>query len=138
MVLQSIRKFLKMIGTTNTALIRHLSFQMEDATPCLNPDTMSHSERRFVHDDALMSVLRHLGDYAQLQTLKLSFHGRRRVETSDDRFLAYMKRIKADKVELVKFPIGRPDSVWVQESKQEETVRKMLMKVMVRKQKLYD
>lgn len=99
---------------------------------------MSHEERRFVHDDGLMSILRHLGDYAQLQTLKLCFHGRRRVETSDDRFLAYLKRIRADTVELVKFPIGRPESVYAMESKQAEVVRKGLMKAMVRKEKLYD
>ncbi|TKA30332.1 hypothetical protein B0A50_02559 [Salinomyces thailandicus] len=135
---KSIRKFVKTIGVENTSLIRHLSFQFEDATPCLNPDSMSHEERRFVHDDGLMSILRHLGDYAQLQTLKLCFHGRRRVETSDDRFLAYLKRIRADTVELVKFPIGRPESVYAMESKQAEVVRKGLMKAMVRKEKLYD
>lgn len=122
----------------NTSLIRHISFQFEDATPCLNPDTMSHEARRFVNDDILMSTLRHLGNYAQLQTLKLSFHGRRRVETTDDRFLTYLKRIKADKVEFAKYPIGRPDSAWASESKQEEAVRKMLSKAMVRREKLYE
>ena len=127
-----------MIGPTNTSLIRHVSLQLEDATPCLNPDTMTHEARRFVHDDALMSTLRHLGDYAQLQTLKLNFHGRRRVETTDDRFLTYLKRVKADTVDLVKFPIGRVESVYATESKQEEPVRRMLMKTMVRKEKLYD
>ena len=137
-LLQSVRKFLKMIGPSNTSLIRHVSLQLEDATPCLNPDTMTHDARRFVHDDALMSTLRHLGDYAQLQTLKMNFHGRRKVETTDDRFLTYLKRVKADTVELVKFPIGRGEHLYATESKQEEPVRKMLLKAMVRKEKLYD
>ncbi|KAI7539565.1 hypothetical protein KC331_g9682 [Hortaea werneckii] len=135
---KSIRKFLKTIGPANTAMIRHLSFQFEDATPCLNPDTMSHEDRRFVHDEALISILRHLGDYAQLQTLKLNFHGRRRVEATDERFLAYLTRIKADTVDLVRYPLTRPEIVFAMESKQAETVRKSLMKTMVRKVKLYD
>ncbi|KAI7434690.1 hypothetical protein KC336_g3784 [Hortaea werneckii] len=135
---KSIRKFLKTIGPANTSMIRHLSFQFEDATPCLNPDTMSHEDRRFVHDEALISILRHLGDYAQLQTLKLNFHGRRRVEATDERFLAYLTRIKADSVDLVRYPLTRPEIVFATESKQAETVRKSLMKTMVRKVKLYD
>ncbi|KAK5124537.1 hypothetical protein LTR85_001754 [Meristemomyces frigidus] len=135
---RSVRKFLKTIGPTNTGLIRNVSFQLEDAIPCLNPDKMSHEDRRFVHDDALMSILRHLGDYAQLQTLKLNFHGRRRVESTDERFLTNLKRVKADSVEFVKYPIGRGDSIYASDSKQEEPVRKMLLKTMVRRDKLYD
>lgn len=134
---QSVRKFLKMIGSTNTALIRNIGLQLEDAIPCLNPDKMSHEERRFVYDDVLMSVLRHLGDHAQLQTLKLNFHGRRRVETTDDRFLTYLKRVRADKVEFVKYPMWS-DSIYASDSKQEAPVRKMLLKTMVRHEKLYD
>lgn len=135
---QSVRKFLKSIGPTNTGLIRNIGLQLEDAIPCLNPDKMSHEDRRFVHDNALMSILRHLGDYTQLQTLKLNFHGRRRVESTDERFLNHLKRIKADSVMFVKYPIGRGDSIYASDSKQEEPVRKMLLKTMVRREKLYD
>ncbi|KAK4548883.1 hypothetical protein LTR36_008656 [Oleoguttula mirabilis] len=135
---RSVRKFLKIIGPMNTGLIRNVSLQLEDAIPCLNPDKMSHEDRRFVHDDTLMSILRHLGDHGNLQKLMLNFHGRRRVETTDERFLTNLKRVKADHVEFVKYPIGRGDSIYASESKQEESVRKMLLKTMVRREKLYD
>jgi hypothetical protein len=135
---RSARRFLKSIGPTNTSLIRQLTLQFEDATPCLNPETMSHDDRRFVNDKVLMSVLRHLGDYGALEVLKINFHGRRRVEMADRRFLGYLRRIHADEVEFVRFPIGRGvESYWTSESKQEEPVKKMLLKAMVRKQKLY-
>ncbi|KAH9807340.1 hypothetical protein Tdes44962_MAKER06376 [Teratosphaeria destructans] len=136
---RSLRHFLKQIGPSNTSLIRHVVFQFEDATPCLNPITMSHEDRRFVHDDALMSILRHLSDYSQLQTLKINFHGRRRVENTDQRLLQYLRRIKADTVEFCRFPIGRgQESYWTSESKQEDSVRKMLLKSMVRKHKMFE
>lgn len=74
-----VRKFFKSIGTSNTALIRHLTLTLDDAVPYLNPKTTSE-ERRFVHDDELMSILKHLAQYSQLQSLKLHFYGRRRVD----------------------------------------------------------
>jgi len=136
---RSIRTFLKSIGPINTSLIRQVSFQFEDATPCLNPDSMSHEDRRFVNDDIVMSCLRHLGDYGKLQKIKMNFHGRRRLEISDERFLSYLRRITADEVEFVRYPMDcSEESYWGSESKQEEAVRKMLMKTMVRKHKLYD
>ncbi|KXL44788.1 hypothetical protein M433DRAFT_139738 [Acidomyces richmondensis BFW] len=136
---RSIRSFLKSIGPINTSLIRKVSFQFEDATPCLNPDTMSHEDRRFVNDDIVMSCLRHLGDYGRLQKIKINFHGRRRLEISDERFLSYLRRITADEVEFVRYPMDcSEESYWGSESKQEEAVRKMLLKTMVRKHKLYD
>ncbi|KAF2773735.1 hypothetical protein EJ03DRAFT_305317 [Teratosphaeria nubilosa] len=136
---RSVRHFLKQIGPTNTSLIRHVVFQFEDATPCLNPITMSHEDRRFVHDDALMSILRHLGDYSQLQTFKINFHGRRRVENTDQRLLQYLRRIKADTLQFCRFPIGRgQESYWTSESKQEDSVRKMLLKSMVRRHKMFE
>ncbi|WPH00460.1 Hypothetical protein R9X50_00328900 [Acrodontium crateriforme] len=134
---KSVRQFVKSIGVTNLSLMRHVSFQFDDATPCLNPGNMTHEERRFVHDDVLISILRHLGDYAQLQRFDMNFHGRRRVERSDDRFLDCMKRIQADDVRFVPYPIGL-QTAYAMESKQEESVRKMLLKSMIRKTKLYD
>jgi len=135
---RAIHAFVKAIGAPNLALIRTCSLQLEDATPCLNPDSMTHDDRRFVNDDLLMSILRALGDHARLRTLRVNFHGRRRVEATDARFLEYLSRVKADELEFVKYPIGRGDSYFSSESKQEEGVRKMLVKSMVRKQKLYD
>jgi len=135
---RAIHQFVKSIGPVNLGLIRNVSLQLEDATPCLNPDSMSHDERRFVNDDVLMSILRTLGDYAQLQKLRINFHGRRRVEATDTRFLENFTSIKADEIDFVKYPIGRGDSYFSSESKQEESVRKMLLKTMVRKHKLYE
>ena len=60
------------------------------------------------------------------------------METSDSRFLDSLKRIKADIVSFVKYPIGRGESCYSTESKQEDKVRTALMKAMVRTRKLYD
>lgn len=70
------RKFLKSIGPTNTGLLRHLTFFFEDAVPCLNPSMVTADDRRFVFDDVLMSVLRHLADHARLKKLDLHFRGK--------------------------------------------------------------
>ncbi|EMF12798.1 uncharacterized protein SEPMUDRAFT_163845 [Sphaerulina musiva SO2202] len=131
----NVRKFMKAIGPTNTALIRKVSFMLEDAVPCLNPSMKTNEERRFVHDADLISVLRHLGDHAQLQTLELHFHGRRRVDRTDDRFLDYMKRLKADTVTFVDWP---PGSKYPRGSKQEDSVRSSLLVNCTRKTKKFD
>lgn len=103
--------------------------------PCLNPSMKTNEERRFVHDADLISVLRHLGDHAQLQTLELHFHGRRRVDRTDDRFLDYMKRLKADTVTFVDWP---PGSKYPRGSKQEDSVRSSLLVNCTRKTKKFD
>ncbi|KXT00617.1 hypothetical protein AC578_3140 [Pseudocercospora eumusae] len=131
----NVRKFIKSVGSTNIAFIRKLSFMLEDAVPCLNPAMRTNEERRFVHDDDLMSVLRHLGDHSQLQTLELHFHGRRRVDRTDDRFLDYMKRIKADTVRFVDWP---PGSRYLRQSKQDDGVKATLLQHCTRKRKKFD
>ena len=95
----------------------------------------TNEERRFVHDDDLISVLRHLGNYSQLQTMHLHLHGRRRVDRIDDRFLDYMKRIKADSVKFVEYP---PGSRYPRQSKQEEIVKDTILKHCTRKRKKFD
>ena len=72
---KAVRKFLKLIGPTNTGLIRHATLVLGDATPCLNPGLKTADARRFVFDDVLMSILRHLADYTQLRKLELNFGG---------------------------------------------------------------
>ncbi|CAK4025621.1 Hypothetical predicted protein [Lecanosticta acicola] len=129
------RKFMKTIGPTNLALIRHVSMMLEDAVPCLNPTMETNEERRFVYDNDLISVLRHLGNHGQLQTLDLHFHGRRRVARTDDRFLDYMKRIKADAVHFLAWP---PGATWTRESKEEDAVRSMLLSACTRRRKKFD
>lgn len=131
----TVRKFMKTIGPTNIALIRHVSMMLEDAVPCLNPLMETNEERRFVHDNDLISVLRQLGNHAQLQTLDMHYHGRRRVARTDDRFLDYMKRIKADTVRFVDWP---PTSTYPRASKQDEAVRTMLLATCTRRKKKFD
>lgn len=125
----AVRIFMKSIGPANTALIRHINFKLEDAIPALNPTMISPDERRFVHDDELMSILRHLVKYSELQTMKLHFNGRRQVERGDDRFLDYMRRIRADHVEF--------EETW-KESKQEDSVTRLLLAACTRKHKRFD
>lgn len=108
---------------------------LEDAVPCLNTATMNNEERRFLNDDTLMSILRHLVRHSQLQTMKLHFGGRRRVSRGDDPFLAYLRRIRADKVDFVTNP---PDLDWGRESKQEACVEQSLIAACTRKQKKFD
>lgn len=131
----NVRKFMKSIGPNNIALIRDVTFMLEDAVPCLNPGLRTNEERRFVHDDDLMSVLRHLGTSSQLQTVELHFHGRRRVDRTDDRFLDYMKRIRADTVKFVEWP---PGSKWPRQSKQEDAVKNALLQACTRRRKKFD
>lgn len=133
---RAVHAFVKTIGPVNLGHLRHLSFQFDDATPCLNPGAMSHEERRFVNDDVLMSILRHLGAHTRLEQLDLNFHGRRRVERSDTRLVEYLRRIRADRVRFFTYPIGL-ETVGAMESKQDESVRQLLLKSMTRKKKLY-
>lgn len=72
---KAVRRFLKAIGSTNIGLLRHVTLLLEDAIPCLNPDLRTADDRRFVYDENLMSVLRHLADHGKLQKLDLNFHG---------------------------------------------------------------
>lgn len=137
---RSARKFLKAIGPSNTGFIRHITFSLEDAVPSLNPDLATAEERRFVHDDVLMSILRHLADYGQLQLLELHFQGRKSITRSDSRFLDYLTRVKADQVAFVKHPSCK-GAGWYShapESKQSDQVKAMCVRTMTRREKLYD
>ncbi|PNS15411.1 Nuclear elongation and deformation protein 1 [Sphaceloma murrayae] len=96
-----VHRFLKMIGSTNVARLRHVFFLLEDAVPCLNPQFKTAEERRYVHDEHLKAALRIIADHGRLQTLKLGFFGRRNVAESDSNFLNEIKGIKADSVEVL-------------------------------------
>jgi hypothetical protein len=73
---KAIRKFLRIIGPTNTALIREVTLWLEDATPCLNPSMATADERRFVFDEVLMEVLKLLAQNGRLRKLGLHFRGK--------------------------------------------------------------
>ena len=119
---KAVRKFLRLIGSKNISLIRHVTLLLEDAVQCLNPGLRTADDRRFIYDEVLMSVLRHLASHAKLQTLYLHFHGRkpniitilsaktstgrRRVEHTDRRFLHHLTDVQADQVKFVRLPPG--------------------------------
>ncbi|KAF2218238.1 hypothetical protein BDZ85DRAFT_286529 [Elsinoe ampelina] len=96
-----VHRFLKMIGPSNVARLRHVFFLLEDAVPCLNPQFKTAEERRYVHDEHLKAAIRLIADHGRLQTLKLGFFGRRNIAESDSNFLNEIKAIKADSVEVL-------------------------------------
>ena len=72
---KAVRKFFKRIGPVNTGHIRYATLLLEDAIPCLNPGLPTQDDRRFVFDDVLVSVLRHLATHGKLEQLDLHFRG---------------------------------------------------------------
>lgn len=133
------RKFLKMIGPTNTSFIRHITFLLEDAAPSLNPNLHNAEERRFVHDENLHSVLRHVSTHGKLEKFHINFQGRKTLDVyyPNDHFLDLLTRIRADEVEFVKHPVWGSHSSYHSRSKQTNSVQKMCMETMVRKRKLF-
>ena len=102
---KDIRYFLSCIGTANLGLMRHIIMVFEDLVPSLNPRLKSIDERRFTNNDDLYAIMRLLGDHGRLQTIKLSFQGRRWFfEHDEPRFASYLVRISADKVDFIDWP----------------------------------
>ena len=113
---------------------------LEDAVPSLNPQLRTAEERRFVHDDVLHSILRHLGRHGRLEKLHLHFAGRRNIDSrwSNEHFLDLLQEIQADEVQFVKHPIwGQSYNEHYARSKQSEHVKRVCLEAMVRKKKLY-
>lgn len=133
------RKFLKMIGPINTSLIRHVTFLLEDAAPSLNPKLHNAEERRFVHDENLHSVLRHLSTHGKLEKFHINFQGRKNLDVyyPNDHFLDLLTRIRADEVEFVKHPVWGSHSSYHSRSKQSNGVQQMCTEMMTRKKKLF-
>ena len=73
---KAVRKFLRIIGPENTALLQEMTLWLEDATPCLNPSMPTADERRFVFDEVLMEVLKLLGQHGRLRKIGLHFRGK--------------------------------------------------------------
>lgn len=134
-----VRKFLKMIGPSNTSFIRHVTMLFEDAQPSLNPQMHNAEERRFVHDENLHSVLRHLATHGTLERFYMNFQGRKTLDVyyPNDHFLDLLTRIRADDVMFVKHPVWAPHSSYHSRSKQSNGVVQMCFENMVRKKKLY-
>lgn len=134
-----VRKFLKMIGPSNTSFIRHVTMLFEDAQPSLNPQMHNAEERRFVHDENLHSVLRHLATHASLARFYMNFQGRKTLDVyyPNDHFLDLLTRVRADDVMFVKHPVWAPHSTYHSRSKQSNGVVQMCFEMMVRKKKLF-
>jgi hypothetical protein len=134
-----VRKFLKMIGPSNTSFIRHVTMLFEDAQPSLNPQMHNAEERRFVHDENLHSVLRHLATHGTLERFYMNFQGRKTLDIyyPNDHFLDLLTRVRADDVMFVKHPVWAPHSTYHSRSKQSNGVVQMCFEMMVRKKKLF-
>lgn len=134
-----VRKFLKMIGPSNTNFIRHVTMLFEDAQPSLNPQMHNAEERRFVHDENLHSVLRHLATHGTLERFYMNFQGRKTLDVyyPNDHFLDLLTRIRADEVMFVKHPVWAPHSTYHSRSKQSNGVVQMCFEGMVRRKKLF-
>lgn len=134
-----VRKFLKMIGPSNTSFIRHVTMLFEDAQPSLNPQMHNAEERRFVHDENLHSVLRHLATHGTLARFYMNFQGRKTLDVyyPNDHFLDLLTRVRADDVMFVKHPVWAPHSTYHSRSKQSNGVVQMCFEMMVRKKKLF-
>jgi hypothetical protein len=134
-----VRKFLKMIGPSNTSFIRHVTMLFEDAQPSLNPQMHNAEERRFVHDENLHSVLRHLATHSTLERFYMNFQGRKTLDIyyPNDHFLDLLTRIRADDVMFVKHPVWAPHSTYHSRSKQSNGVVQMCFDSMLRRKKLF-
>jgi len=134
-----VRKFLKMIGPSNTSFIRHVTMLFEDAQPSLNPKMTNAEERRFVHDENLHSVLRHLATHGTLERFYMNFQGRKTLDIyyPNDHFLDLLTRIRADDVMFVKHPVWAPHSTYHSRSKQSNGVVQMCFESMLRRKKLF-
>lgn len=126
---KDIRYLLSQIGPTNLSLIRHMIFIFEDLVPSLNAHLKNIDQRRFTNDEDLYAALRLLGTYGKLQSLKLSFQGRRWFFGPDEvRFSSYLARIKADSVQFISWP----DHFYNAESKAPKMTEDELAKEMTR------
>ncbi|KAI9666215.1 MAG: hypothetical protein M1821_004150 [Bathelium mastoideum] len=134
-------RFLRQIGKENVGLIRDLGMLFEDAMP----SSLKYStaeERRFVHDDFLLSCLRNLARNAKLHELHIYFLGRKDLKQLDRYFLDTIKRVKADTVRFELHPsFEMNQSIWLLHrfpSKQQESVKQDLREEMTRDVKLYE
>ncbi|RDI81297.1 hypothetical protein Vi05172_g8598 [Venturia inaequalis] len=132
---KDLRLFLKTIGPSNVSYMRHLWLCFDDATPSSTPHLKRSEERRYVHDGHLIECLKALATQAQLKKVTLTFWGRRALAMTDARFLEYLCKLKADKVEM-KQPVN--DSYyWHAPSRIHEDSKAVVVKEVTRKQKLY-
>lgn len=105
-----------------------------------------YSEKhRLVNDEHLMAALKHLAANSNLRTLNISLTPRKRVTTSDVRFLENLRAIKADRVAFVRHPERNASSYtytayWGRDTpatNMDDSVMKKTIQKMERAEKLY-
>ncbi|KAI9653049.1 MAG: hypothetical protein M1831_006256 [Alyxoria varia] len=132
------RHFLKDIGPTNTSLIKSIFMSLEDGSPSGNPHLHSQEDLRFVHDGALIDCFRTLAKFGAIKRLEIRFSGRKSVTRGDDRFISYLKQIKADQIDLRPSPCAHSHTpYWWRASRIDTGAAEYLKRKMERKQKLY-
>lgn len=98
-----IRRFLTLIGPTNTRFIREIGISFEDATLGQDPGK-TIDKRRFQNDEDVLWMLRRFAKLGNLKRLKIQFQGRK--EYKIDRspipiaFDEALKSVKADELEF--------------------------------------
>lgn len=132
---KDLRLFLQTVGPSNVSYIRHLWLCFDDATPSTTPHLKRSEERRYVHDGHLIEGLKVLAQQAQLKKVTLTFWGRRALATTDARFLEYLCKLKADKVDM-KQPVN-DTYYWHAPSRIHEDSKALVVKEITRKHKLY-
>ncbi|KAF2012346.1 hypothetical protein BU24DRAFT_353309 [Aaosphaeria arxii CBS 175.79] len=125
---QDVRQFLKVIGPANLAYLRDIKITLEDAAPSLTP-YLTHENRRYINDPHLIDCFRILRQ-AKLRKVKLTFLGRRHLLKTDNKFLGYLERIKADLVTT------EPPNRWYFQKIMPSTFDE-IQELMTRKRKLY-
>jgi hypothetical protein len=90
---KDVRRFLRTIGPVNVSHMRYLSFQLEDAWPCLTPE-LSNFDRMYVNDPVLQEIFRIFGQNTVLEKLAIGFCGRAQVTPKDFHFMRAVGEVK--------------------------------------------
>ena len=111
---KDVRRWLRAIGPVNISYLQHILIKFDDAMPSSNPHLATPEDRRYVHDEHLVECLRMLLPATSLKTLVLSFHGRKQLLRTDQRFLEHLTRLRADTVKIMAHPTWQSkDRSWV-------------------------
>lgn len=102
---RNIRLWLITIGPDMIELLRYIHFAFEDGYPS-QTQSRDHiplfrnprENIRYVHDAQLVECLKMLARHGQLKELIMSFTSRKSLCARDDRFISYLRMIKADRV----------------------------------------
>ncbi len=92
-------RFFSSIGPHNISMLKRLILVLCDALPADTPG-MKPEDRRFTKDPSLQRVLRTLGKYGKLRTLRVELLGKRAVAHIDHGFLDALISVMAEEVKI--------------------------------------